>query len=175
MNFLGPYKYVVDTIILVSLVGAILFGVHKYNTFEQGIGEARVQALWDADKALQLQKALTVQQANLVKEQAFNTSLESLTNEYVKQKNLHNASVAASASSLRDLQAQLDAANSGAAAQVAAASGGANDPTVLRDVLGSCATTLQGLAAEADAAENKLRALQEWVTDALLANEPVKP
>ena len=57
MNFLGPYKYVLDAIVLLALVAAVAFGVHKYNTYQQDIGAARVQELWDkqlaADKEVQ--------------------------------------------------------------------------------------------------------------------------
>jgi len=49
MNLLGPYKYVVDFVVIGLLVALFAFGVHSYNAHQQGIGEARVQARWDAD------------------------------------------------------------------------------------------------------------------------------
>ena len=47
MNPLGPYKYVLDFLVIAALVAAAAFGVHKYNTFQQDIGSARKQAEWD--------------------------------------------------------------------------------------------------------------------------------
>ena len=50
MNPLTPYKYVLDFLVVAALVAAAAFGVHKYNTYQQDIGEARVQAQWDRQK-----------------------------------------------------------------------------------------------------------------------------
>lgn len=47
LNLLGPYKYVVDFLVIAILVGAAAFGIHKYNTYQQDIGASRVQAEWD--------------------------------------------------------------------------------------------------------------------------------
>jgi hypothetical protein len=47
MNLLGPYKYVVDFLVIAALVGIAAFGVHKYNAYQQDIGAARVQDQWD--------------------------------------------------------------------------------------------------------------------------------
>lgn len=49
MNLLGPYKYVVDALIIAALVGLLSFAVHKYNEHQQDIGEVRIQALWDKE------------------------------------------------------------------------------------------------------------------------------
>ena len=63
MNFLGPYKYVLDAIVIYALVAGIAFGVHKYNDHQQSIGEARVQAQWDKANAAakDAQRALEIQ------------------------------------------------------------------------------------------------------------------
>jgi hypothetical protein len=53
MNFLGPYKYVVDFLIIAALVGLAALGIHKYNAYQQDIGEARVQAAWTAERLAQ--------------------------------------------------------------------------------------------------------------------------
>ena len=47
LNLLGPYKYVLDFLVIAALVGLAAVGVHKYNTYQQDIGAARVQAQWD--------------------------------------------------------------------------------------------------------------------------------
>jgi hypothetical protein len=47
LNLLGPYKYVVDFLVIAVLVGLAAFGVHKYNVYQQDIGAARVQDQWD--------------------------------------------------------------------------------------------------------------------------------
>lgn len=58
MNFLNPYKYLLDAIVIALLLAAIVFGVHKYNAFQQDIGEARVQAAWTAQKLIDSQASL---------------------------------------------------------------------------------------------------------------------
>jgi len=57
MNFLGPYKYVVDFLVIAALVGVAAFGVHKYDTYQQDIGAARVQAAWDKQRLSDTQAA----------------------------------------------------------------------------------------------------------------------
>lgn len=54
MNFLGGYKYVVDFLVIAVLVGLAAFGIHKYNSYQQDIGAARVQLAWDAQKLVDL-------------------------------------------------------------------------------------------------------------------------
>lgn len=59
MNFLGTYKYVVDFLVVAALVGLSAFGVHKYNTYQQDVGAARVQAQWDKATAAALEAQRT--------------------------------------------------------------------------------------------------------------------
>lgn len=59
-SFLNPYKYVIDALVLAIVVGALAFGIHKYNTYQQDIGEARVQAQWTAQKLVDQQAAETL-------------------------------------------------------------------------------------------------------------------
>jgi hypothetical protein len=40
-NILGPYKYVVDLLVVAALVGGALFAVHTYNGYQQQIGYDR--------------------------------------------------------------------------------------------------------------------------------------
>ena len=51
MDILGPYKYVVDVLVVTALVGGVAYGVHRYNDYQQGIGAARVQEAWTAQTA----------------------------------------------------------------------------------------------------------------------------
>ena len=50
IDMLSPYKWVLDLILVAALCGGVTFAVHEYNNHQQGIGEARKQAEWDADK-----------------------------------------------------------------------------------------------------------------------------
>jgi hypothetical protein len=56
----------IDAILAAVIVAALALAVHGYNRHQQGIGAARVQALWDAERA-QAQGAV-------IKAQADNTS-----------------------------------------------------------------------------------------------------
>lgn len=47
MNFLNPYKYIIDLVLVVSVIAGFAFGVHKYNSYQQAIGAERVQMEWD--------------------------------------------------------------------------------------------------------------------------------
>ena len=49
LNILGGYKYVVDFFVIAALVLVAGIGIHKYDSWQQDIGEARKQAQWDAD------------------------------------------------------------------------------------------------------------------------------
>ena len=63
LNLLGPYKYVLDFLVIAALVGLAAFGVHKYNVYQQDIGAARVQDQWDADnlRAAEAERKLSAQ------------------------------------------------------------------------------------------------------------------
>jgi len=50
LNFLGGYKYVVDFMVIALLVAGIGYGVHTYNSWQQGIGEERIQVRWDRQR-----------------------------------------------------------------------------------------------------------------------------
>lgn len=58
MNPLGPYKYVLEAVAIGLLIAAVVFGIHKYNAFQQDIGEARVQAAWTAQKLIDAQASI---------------------------------------------------------------------------------------------------------------------
>ena len=50
MNFLGPYKYVLDAIVIAALLAGAAWLRHWDTTTQQNIGAARVQALWTEQK-----------------------------------------------------------------------------------------------------------------------------
>ena len=75
---LGPYKYVIDAIVIALLVGGISFGVHKYNEHQQGIGEARIQAKWDAEKKQIDDQSKALKETNAAKEKALQATADTI-------------------------------------------------------------------------------------------------
>lgn len=63
LDALKPYKILVEVLLVLSLVGAVAAAIHHYNSWQQGIGESRVQAAWDRSVAEQkeLQRTREVQ------------------------------------------------------------------------------------------------------------------
>ena len=96
MNFLGPYKYVIDII----LIALIAFGVHKYNTYQQDIGAERVQLQWDKQRELDRTAAETLRaQYQKEKDDALAKS--------VKDVQIANATASAATASSRVLDSTI--------------------------------------------------------------------
>lgn len=102
LNLLGPYKYVLGAVLLALAVGLFGLGVHRYNSFQQGIGEARVQAQWD--KANELAKdAQRLREIQLQKEK------DDAVAQAAKNVQSANAAAASAAASGRVLQSTIEA------------------------------------------------------------------
>jgi DNA repair ATPase RecN len=128
------------------------------------IGKQSVQAEFDIYRAEQVAQALKAEEVNRAKEQGMHTSLENLTNAYIKNQKANSASAVAAGNSLRDLQAALGSAT----AIDPSAPGRADDLARARFVVGDCATTIQKMADAFDTSEERLRALQEYVKSLVL-------
>lgn len=101
MNFLGPYKYVLDFAFIAILVGASVFAVHRYNEYQQGIGEARIQAEWD--KAVEVAK-----DAQRQREIQFQKEKDDAVAQAAKSVQVANAAAASAAQSGRMLQSTIE-------------------------------------------------------------------
>jgi hypothetical protein len=101
LNLLGPYKYVVDFLVIASLVGLAAFGVHKYNSYQQDIGAARVQDQWD--KAVILAK-----DAQRLREIQFQKEKDDAIAQAAKSAQVSAAAAATAAASGRVLQSTIE-------------------------------------------------------------------
>ena len=101
LNLLGPYKYVLDCIVLALVVGFLGYGVHRYNSFQQGIGAARVQDQWD--KAVILAK-----DAQRQREIQFQKEKDDAIAQAAKSVQSANAAAASAAQSGRVLQSTIE-------------------------------------------------------------------
>ena len=101
LNLLGPYKYVVDFLAIAALVGIAAFGLHKYNTYQQDIGAARVQDQWD--KAVILAK-----DAQRLREIQFQKEKDDAIAQAAKNSQISAAAATATAQSGRVLQSTIE-------------------------------------------------------------------
>lgn len=101
LNLLGPYKYVVDIVVVGLLVALCGFGLHRYNAYQQGIGEARIQAEWD--KAVEVAK-----DAQRQREIQFQKEKDDAVAQAAKSVQVANAAAASAAQSGRVLQSTIE-------------------------------------------------------------------
>ena len=122
------------------------------------------EAEFNAYKVQVVASALAAQKAADSDKSAFQTSLENLTDAYIKEKSAHVATATSAANSLRDLQTALAAARSASASNPATP--GSTDGTAgsISELFGTCATTLVKLAEEADTLEERVVGLQAYAT-----------
>jgi len=101
LNFLSPYKYVVDIVVVAVLVLGAALAVHKYNAYQQGIGAARVQADWDKATA-------AAKDAQRLREIQFQKEKDDAIAQSAKNVQSANATAAAAAQSGRVLQSTIE-------------------------------------------------------------------
>ena len=150
----GRYKYAFDALVIALLVAGAAWGVHAYNTHQQDIGAARVQAQWDkqiaADAAAAHAKEIQLQQEkdNAIKQAA-------------QQRQVTDAAIASAATSSRVLHDALQSIGAGAAGATLAAA--REHTATLAAVLDQCQRAYGGLAKEADGhAGDSLMLQQAW-------------
>lgn len=100
LNLLSPYKYALDAVVIGLLLAAAAFGVHHYNTYQQGIGETRVQAQWD-------KAALAAKEAQRLREIQFQKEKDDAIAQASKTVQVANAAATAANQSGRMLDATL--------------------------------------------------------------------
>lgn len=126
---------------------------------------------WRAGRAAAIQQAEERAQALEAQQEAqritarLNAQSQKVQDDYAKRAQVARADAAAARNELDGLLDSLKAPTSSDPAN--AASGVAGAAAVYSDVLGSCASALTRLAAEADERSEKLTALQEWVKGVL--------
>lgn len=101
LNLLGPYKYVLDALVIFSLVALGAFAVHKYNVYQQDIGAARVQDQWD--KAVILAK-----DAQRLREIQFQKEKDDAIAQAAKNAQVSAAAAASATQSGRVLQSTIE-------------------------------------------------------------------
>lgn len=140
---------------------AILAGTHF--TAYRG-GKSAVRSAWDKEKAELTAKALAAEQAVRQKEQALVAQRQQAEKRYVEEKRKAATAALAAESALDGLRNELAARDRDLASADSAASSRADGGARLeRELLGSCATALTELAAEADRLEARIVGLQAYV------------
>lgn len=141
LNLLGPYKYVVDFLVIAALVCLAAFGVHKYNSYQQDIGAARVQDQWD--KAVLLAK-----DAQRQREIQFQKEKDDAIAQAAKNAQVSAAAASAATQSGRVLQSTIEAilARSG----TDSADANRRYTAALATVLTECTSAYREMAKDAD-------------------------
>ena len=106
MNFLGSYKYVVDFLVIAALVGLAAVGIHKYNAYQQDIGEARIQSRWDAETLARQQAQAKAIADEAAKTKALQTAIDTQRSQANAQINALNTSLASAIAGLRERPAR---------------------------------------------------------------------
>lgn len=159
--------YLLDPKVWIAIALAVF--VATVGTVSYRAGGKSVQARWNAQKAADMQTRLKQEQTWRAREQELVAAKNASEVKYVQlKKRLENDSAGAR-SELDRLRAAL-AARAGGPAQNSAASAGADGGAGLeRQLLGSCAQALVGLAATADRLEAQVVGLQGYVSNVCLA------
>lgn len=131
-------------------------------------GRAVIRAEWDRDIAARTQAALKAEQAARAREQDLLIARNRSEERYAQEKRRAASDAAAARTALDGLRGEL-AARDRAATQDSTASRRPDGSAGLeRELLGSCASTLVQLAAEADQLEARLVGLQGYVKEVCL-------
>lgn len=151
---LGRYKFALDALVIALVVGAMAFGVHHYNAYQQGIGESR-------NEAVHVARELAAQQASRAREIQLQKDKDDAVAEAAKNRQALAAVATAAANSGRVLDSTLQAIR--AAAPGYSASAAREYAATLATVLNECQTAYRGVAAEADGhAADSLMLQNSW-------------
>lgn len=126
-------------------------------------GQKDRQTDWDVVLLAQSKAATAASEAYRTKEQALQTKVAKVSNDYAIAKTTSQRAAATADGQLRQLQAALDALGAATPGADSATSIRTDDLARTRAVVGQCAKTLAELAANADAGEARLSGLQEYV------------
>lgn len=121
-NFLTPYKLWIEIALIVGLVVGAMVAVHKYNSWQQGIGEDRKQAEWNNQK-------LADKEAQNARETLLQNNVDAARSDAAQARQLAASAAGAAAGNSRVFSSALSAI-------------GARTATDSRDALASSVTTL---------------------------------
>jgi hypothetical protein len=106
LNLLGPYKYVVDAIVIAALIAGACWLRHWDTTTQQEIGAARVQAAWDNEKTVNADARAKEVAANAAKTAALQATIDTQRSQANAQINALNSSLASAIAGLRERPAR---------------------------------------------------------------------
>lgn len=149
------------TRIAAALIVAFLLSAGAWKAYT--MGEKSVQAKWDKQTTKMTEDALKLSEENRAKEQALQTKVRKVTNDYIAEKSRRAADAVAASSKLRDLEAALD----GVATSDTSATGRADgDPRL--DIIAECARTANQLDGAVKEMASKTIALQAYAASVCL-------
>jgi vancomycin resistance protein YoaR len=153
------------TFVVAAVLSAGLVASHGY-AYQRG--KAAVQAKWDAEKARVMQAALKAEREQRAKEHVLQEEKRKVEVQHAETKKKAASDAAAAQSELERLRDTL-AARDRAARQNSPAERGTHAVTGLeRELLGHCASSLVGMAKEADRLEGVIVGLQGYVKNVCL-------
>jgi hypothetical protein len=154
---------------IAAVLVVVLAGTH-FSAYRSG--RSHVLAAWNKEKAELTAKAFDAERAARTKEQALVVQRQQAEKRYVEEKRKAATAALASQSALDSLRHALDERDRAIAAADSATSARANGGARLeRDLLGSCATALTELGAEADRLEARIVGLQSYVKQVCLKQQ----
>ena len=152
--FFSTYKRWIEVGVLGLILIALGYGIHRYDAYQQGIGEARIQALWDKERIESA--ALTEQRTN---------ELQKEKDDALLQTEIHRKALVALAASASKSSRVFDStlASNLATESKASRDALAQYTATLSAVLSDCQRAYTGMAKEADGhASDSLMYQQAW-------------
>lgn len=154
----GVWKALAGALLLGALVAGAAYAVRQHDLGQQAIGEARVQALWDAAELVAMQQARETEHA-----------LQKGKDDALRQAQTNKRLAAAAAIAAADAARLLDSTVEAVLARSAADSLAANRKytAAFAEVFGDCRARYQALGREAQGhADDSLMLQQAWPTAA---------
>lgn len=155
----------------IALALAAVLGVTHMAVYRGG--KSVVRAQWEQDKAARAAQALAAEQAARAREQQLVAERKKLEDRYVQSKRKADASAASARGELDRLRDELSTFRDPAAADSAPAGRADGRAGLESQLLGHCATTLIGLAQEADRLGALVVGLQDYVKN--VCQKPINP
>jgi len=154
LPFLSAYKRWLEIGAIALVFAGCVYGVHTYDKYQQGIGEARIQALWDKEK---IETAtVTLQRTNELQKEKDDALIQT---EIHRKALLSLATTASKSSRLFDTTLATSLATESKASRDALT----QYTTTLSAVLSECQRAYTGMAKEADGhASDSLMYQQAW-------------
>lgn len=166
-TFLTPYKIWLELAMLVAFVGLVAIAVHHYNSWQQGIGEARIEAKYverdkiaaEAQRVHEIQMQKDVDDARLQAAQA-------------RQQAVVTATAAANSGRVFSATLAKMRSDTGAATREALAA----NVTTLTAVLDSCQTRYRAMGQAAQGhADDSLMYQKAWPINSQPGMSPIQP